>query len=114
MKEVVQRLNKVPGVRGSALVARDGMPIVSDLAEGMTEDVAGAMISAIGTTTSKALEKLAQGQLFQMMMDASGGKLFLCETRVGYLAVFTDADVNVGLIKLELREGAAALNQSRS
>lgn len=106
MKEALVELNKLRGVRGSLLVAPDGMVVTSALAEGLQEDVVGAMAASVATTALRCLERMGIGRLSQALLDATNGKLFLCDAGVGYLVTLADPDVNTGLIRVEMRAAA--------
>ncbi len=111
MKEVLAELNRIKGVMGSLIAANDGMIIASDLAVQTPDEVLGAMAASVGATAAKALERMQQGAFVQAMMDAANGKIFLTEAGIGYLVVVTDKDVNVGLVRVEMRTAADRLRR---
>jgi len=111
MKEVLAELNRMKGVMGSLIAAPDGMIIAADLAVQTPDEVLGAMAASIGATIAKALERMQQGKFVQAMMDAENGKIFITDAGIGYLVVVTDKDVNVGLIRVEMRNAAEKLKR---
>lgn len=113
MKNILAKVNQLPGVLGSTLVAEDGIIIVSDLAVAVQDEVVGAMISAIGVSTVKAVNRLDQGHLELLVVEAEKGKLFIVQTNLGFLGVLSEIDVNIGLIRIEMIEAAKAINKLR-
>jgi hypothetical protein len=111
MKEVLGELNRIKGVMGSLIAAPDGMIIASDLAVQTPDEVLGAMAASVGATVAKALDRMQQGKFIQAMMDAANGKIFLADAGIGYLVVVTDKDVNVGLVRVEMRAAADKLRR---
>jgi predicted regulator of Ras-like GTPase activity (Roadblock/LC7/MglB family) len=106
MKKTLEELSKVTGVTGTMLVSRDGMVILSDLPEGTEQDRVAAMAALVATTTDNSLHKIQRGALLHAMFDADGGKMFLSDAGKGFVVVLTKDDVNVGLIRLEIKTAA--------
>jgi len=113
MKNVLARINQLPGVTGSCLVAEDGIVIVSELAVAVSDEIVGAMVSAVGAATMKSIARLKQGNMNLVVIEAQNGKLFINPTNKGFLGVLAEDDVNIGLIRLELGEAAEAINKLR-
>ena len=111
MKVIVEKLTHLRGVIGCALVAHDGILIYSHLPPTVESDTVSAMVSAIGGSVSRSTERLASGEFLQLMVDAQGGKMFIGNTKMGYLVIFTESDINVGMIRLELKTACDQLNQ---
>ena len=111
MKNVLAKINQLPGVMGCTLVAEDGIIIVSDLAVAVQDEIVGAMISSVGVSTMKAISRLNQGNLELLVVEAQNGKLFICLTNKGFLGVLSENDVNIGLIRIEIVEAAKAISK---
>jgi len=111
VKEILAELNKVKGIMGSMVVAADGMVIASDVAVQTPDEVLGAMAASIATTITKSLERMNHGKLHQAMLDATEGKIFISDVGMGFLVVVTDKDVNVGLIRVEMRSASDRLRR---
>ena len=111
MKNILAKINQLPGVLGSALVAEDGIPIASDLAVAVRDEIVGAMVSTVGVSTMKSVGRLNQGKMQLVVVEAQNGKLFVAPTNKGFLGVLTDDDVNIGLIRIELSEAVNSVNR---
>lgn len=111
MKAIVERLTRLRGVVGCALVAHDGILIYSQLPVSIESDTVSAMVAAIGGSVARATDRLASGAFQQLMVDAQGGKMFIGNNKMGYLVIFTEPDLNVGMVRLEMKMACDQLNQ---
>jgi predicted regulator of Ras-like GTPase activity (Roadblock/LC7/MglB family) len=84
MYEVLTQLNKTNGVTGSMVVGSDGIVIAADL---------------------------GSGEFSQITVEADKRKMFLADAGIGTLVVTTEPRVNIGLVRLEIRN---AINELRN
>jgi len=110
MYEALRELNKTTGVTGSMVVGRDGMVIAADLAENVQEEEIGALAASISENVRKSLERLNATPLTDLCVEASQGKLFLSDVGIGMLVVTAEPDVNLGLVRLEMRNAATKIS----
>ena len=110
MKNILGKINQLPGVIGSILVADDGIVIASELSVAVQDEIVGAMISAVGVSTTRSIERLQHGKLNLIVVEAQNGKLFIVPTNKGFLGVMTDEVINIGLVRIEIIEAAKAIN----
>jgi len=113
MKSVLSKINQLQGVIGCCLVAEDGIIIAADLSVAVSDEIVGAMISAVGVSTERAIERLDMGDMSLIVVEAQKGKLFICPTNKGYLGALTEDDVNIGLIRIELSDAAKAITKMK-
>jgi len=111
MYQILEELNKTSGISGSMLVGNDGIIIAADLDTRFQDEAVGAMAASIISTVQKSLEKLKTSPLKQMTIEAEQGKLFLTDVGFGILVVTTEPNVNVGLIRLEIRNAASKIKE---
>jgi predicted regulator of Ras-like GTPase activity (Roadblock/LC7/MglB family) len=109
MREVLSELNKTSGITGSMLVGQDGIVIAADLSSGYDSETVGALASSISSTVTKSLERMKQSSLKQVIIEGENGKFFISSTPVGFLVVTTQERVNMGLIRLEMKNAATQL-----
>jgi predicted regulator of Ras-like GTPase activity (Roadblock/LC7/MglB family) len=107
MYSVLGELNKTSGVRGSMLVGSDGIIIAADLDSRLEDEAVGAMAASIMSNVSKALDRLRQDNPERVTIEADAGKIFLSDAGVGILAVVTEPNINVGLVRLEIKNAIA-------
>jgi uncharacterized protein len=109
MYDVFDNLNKTSGVKGSMLVGNDGIIIAADLDTRLEDETVGAMAASIMANVNKALDRLKQHNLERVTIEADAGKIFLSEAGVGILAVITEPQVNVGLVRLEIKNAVSQI-----
>lgn len=106
MYEILEELNKTVGVTGSMIVGQDGIVIAADLDTQLQDEAVGALTASIVSTVQKSISRLSHDTLKHVTVEASNGKLFLTDVGIGILAVTTDPQVNVGLVRLEIKNAA--------
>ncbi len=109
MYNILGDLNKTSGIKGSMLVGNDGIIIAADLDSRMEDEAVGAMAASIVSNVSKSLERLKQENPDRITIEADEGKIFLNDAGVGILAVVTEPNVNVGLIRLEIKNAISRI-----
>jgi hypothetical protein len=110
MREVLSELNKTSGITGSMLVGHDGIVIAADLNSQFDDETIGALAGSISSTVAKSLERLHQTPFRQLTIEANKGKMFIAETPVGYLVVTAEEKVNMGLIRLEMKNAITQIS----
>ena len=109
MYQVLNDLNKTPGVTGSMVVGNDGIVIAADLNAGFEGETVGALAASITTSIQKSLDRLNTEPWKQVTIEADDGKLFFTDAQLGILVVTTEKMVNVGLIRLEIKNALEKL-----
>jgi len=113
MYEVLQDLNKTSGITGSMLVAEDGIVIAADLDSTQEDETVGALASSIASVVRKSMERLGRPAFAQVTIEADRGKMFLADAGVGMLVVTAEDRANIGLVRLEIKNAIAKLQDRR-
>lgn len=109
MRNILAKLNKTAGVRGSMVVNRDGIVAASDLGVEADEASIGAVASSILTALEGALKRIRMGKFSRFIITGSEGKVAVVETGQAILLVLLNRDVNMGLVNVEIKEAAVAV-----
>ena len=109
MYNILGELNKTSGIKGSMLVGSDGIIIAADLDTRFEDETMGALAASIVSNVSKAMERLRQNDPERITIEADEGKIFLNDAGVGILAVITDPVVNVGMVRLEIKNAISKI-----
>ena len=112
MNQVLSDLNKTTGVTGSVVVGKDGIVIAADLDERFECDTVGALAASITASIEKSLDRLQTDPLKQVTIESDNAKLFFADAGLGILVVTTEKQVNIGLIRLEIRNAVDRLQAS--
>ena len=111
MREVLQELNQSVGVRGSAVVTRDGMVVASLLTAELDEDAVAAMASALVLATLSTLQEAGFGEFSYFTIQATSGKMVLVDAQVAFLVVVTDPEVNLDLTMVDIAAASYRLKK---
>jgi predicted regulator of Ras-like GTPase activity (Roadblock/LC7/MglB family) len=112
MQQVLSELNKTSGVTGSMVVGNDGIVIASDLDSSFEDETMGALAASITSNITKALGRLKTNGLKQVTIEAENAKLFFTDAGLGVLIVTTEKNVNIGLVRLEIKNAVGGLRAS--
>jgi len=114
MKEILSRINRIPGVRGTLIVGADGLVIAADLAGDDDPQALGAVGSSIAATLSGALERMQQGSVSRFVMNGADGSAVLMTVADALLLTQLRKDANMGMVLVELKEAAVQLERMLS
>ena len=109
MHEVLSELNKTTGITGSMVVGNDGIVIAANLQENLEDDTIGALAASITANIHKSLERLQSSPLTSVTIEADDAKLFFSDAGLGILVVTAEKEVNIGLIRLEIKNAISRL-----
>ena len=103
LKKSLDELDDVQGVRGAAVVRRDGLLIASNLGSDIDDDQVGAMTASAVGSGETASDSLGMGTVNAVTIESEDGKLVCTGAGdQGILAILTKSDVNMGLVKVEM------------
>lgn len=114
MYQILEALNKTSGITGSMIVGKDGIVIAADLNAQFEEETIGALAASITSTVQKSLDRLDTTPLKQVTVEADNAKLFFCDAGIGLLVVITEPEVNIGLVRLEVKNAIGKLNNQEA
>jgi len=109
MHEILSELNKTTGITGSMVVGNDGIVIAANLQENVEDDTIGALAASITANIHKSLERLQSSPLKNVTIEADDAKLFFSDAGLGILVVTAEKEVNIGLIRLEIKNAISRL-----
>nr|MBN2276708.1 roadblock/LC7 domain-containing protein [candidate division Zixibacteria bacterium] len=112
MYHILEDLNKTSGITGSMIVGKDGIVIASDLDTSFEEEAVGALAASITSNIQKSMDRLEQRPLNQVTIEAGSGKLFFSDAGIGLLVVTAESDVNIGLIRLEIKNAISRISSN--
>ncbi|MGF7117468.1 roadblock/LC7 domain-containing protein [Methanobacterium oryzae] len=106
MDRVLKDLGRIEGVTGSLLVGKDGLIIEREVPNDIDSELVGAMSSAVFGTAERSSEEMKHEKLQQVMIEGTRGKTLMIDSGEAILAVITDTNINLGLIRLEMKRSA--------
>lgn len=108
MEDILSHLCETSGINGSLLVGKDGIVIASHIRSGEDPDLLGAIIADLFGGIGSAFERFSSGNIDLISIEKSDGKLFLqhLEEANALLAVLAGSKVNMGLVRMEMKEAS--------
>ena len=111
MYQILENLNKTSGISGSMIVGKDGIVIAADLNTQVNEEAIVALSASITSNIQKSLQRLDSSPLIQVSIEADNAKMFFCDAGIGILVVFAEPEVNIGLVRLEMKNAIGKLTK---
>ena len=106
IERIIKDLGRINGVSGSLVVGKDGLIIESEVPTDIDSELVAAMASAVFGTAERLAEEMKHPPLQQVMIEGSKGKTLMIDAGEGILVVIADVDINLGLIRIEMRRSA--------
>ena len=109
---VLDDVSRIAGVRSALLVsAEDGLVVAESALEGQDTAAVAALAGNLARRLGGLTRALAHPDLNLVLLQATLGQLFVVFGGAGLLLVaLTDADVNIGQVRLGLFDAAGRLN----
>jgi predicted regulator of Ras-like GTPase activity (Roadblock/LC7/MglB family) len=106
MKDILEKLNKSVGVKGSMIVTSDGITVASVLGKDMDENLVAAMASNTIHNAKKALKKLEAQTFDQFVLTATYGKMVFVDVGVAFIVVVTDKEIHLDQTLIDVSSAA--------
>ncbi|MDZ4171088.1 MAG: roadblock/LC7 domain-containing protein [Methanobacteriaceae archaeon] len=106
---ILKDLGRINGVNGSLVVGKDGLIIETEVPSDIDSELVAAMSSAVFGTAERSAEEMKHEPLEQVMIEGNRGKTLMIDAEEGILVLITDVDINLGLIRIEMRRSAERL-----
>ncbi|MHA1378128.1 MAG: roadblock/LC7 domain-containing protein [Candidatus Helarchaeota archaeon] len=105
VKKILDTLEeRVPDIKGSAVIRTNGLLIASALPSEANERMIAAMSAALLGTSRRAAEALFNGTFISLSLELNKGNMFLVSAGRVILVALTGKEPNVGLITLEMED----------
>ena len=110
-RRVLEAITRVRGVRGAMLVAaQDGLVVADALMEGVRGNAVAALAASLTRKVANAAAASGVGTPHFIQLQGTDGTLLSVPFRQDLLLVaVADADVNVGLTRLEMLRAVEAM-----
>ena len=106
MQELLEKINRIKGVRGSGIASKDGIEVVSLFRSPVAFELLSALVASVQQVTEKIVDTAKDGKFQQTMIESTEGRFFIQAVELGYLIVLADAQANIGLVRVELAQVA--------
>ena len=111
-EKILDELSGLAGFEGAAIVSDDGLIIASRFVKKYAQDKVAALIAETLRGAKKVTTEAGWGEPDNMVIEGDSGKLVLYKTRFGFVAVFGNKELNLGLARVTLDEAAEDLDKT--
>lgn len=94
---------EVEGAVGTFFILRDGTILASVMPQGINAEETGKLITSIVNKTEESVKNMKQGKLNEVAIQAEKGQLLFTEVMTGVLFMIGDENINVGKMRLVLK-----------
>ena len=109
-QSALERLSRVPGVRGALIVDADaGVPVVSELAADVDGGALAALAASLFKRTDRAIATAAFGKLATLQLEAEQGHVIAGDAGDLIIVAIAEPRAQLGLVRLEVHRTAEAL-----
>lgn len=113
MDEVLEMINRTPGVEASLIVGKDGL-LITSLGDAQPDpDFLGAETAELLQSAEAGMrDKFEKGELGMMSLEADNGFIFLKSiNEVTYLMVVTGIDISLGMVRYSIEAASKTLRE---
>lgn len=113
MEDVLEMINRTPGVEASLIVGKDGL-LITSLGDAQPDpDFLGAETAELLQNADAGMqEKFEKGELGMMSLEAENGHIFLKSiNEVTYLMVVTGTDISLGMVRHSIDSASKTLRE---
>lgn len=112
MQQILQKVNRIVGVRGSLIVDREGFVVASDMSDRCSPQTLAALGASVASSLASALSRLDRGTFERFVVTGTGGSVVLFFIGHGtYLVTLLNTNAMLGMVLVELKEAASALQE---
>lgn len=111
MREVLQRLNATPGIKGSLVLTTDGIVVISELSRELDGETTAALVGNVVTHTMRMLKLGEYKPMERMILTASRGKIVIENLDSCLLVVVTNQFINLDVTLLEIASAAKLIRR---
>ncbi|MCE5299901.1 MAG: tetratricopeptide repeat protein [Spirochaetia bacterium] len=104
LEAVLAKFSEVEGMVGSFYLLRDGTILASVLPKSINAADIGKTIATIVAKTESSVRNMNQGKLNQVVISSESGQLLFTEVMNGVLFMIGNENINVGKMRLMLRD----------
>ena len=112
MKRILKELIQKVGVRGAAVVTRDGIVAASALTRDIDEDALAAIGAALVLDTVKALARIHLEDVERVVIVGTRGRIILVDAGFAFLVVVTDHTIELDVTMLDIAGAAYKLRKA--
>ena len=111
IQDTVTDLSRAKGIKGCAVVLRDGITVAEALSDRFRSDVVSGLVSFLISTTNKTLNGAQLGEFRRFSLHSTHGKVLVIELGGPYLIVLLDQFASLDGCQADIKAAAQQLRR---
>ena len=109
VRDIVQTIARLPGVKGALIVAPDGFVIAAEVPEGVAVESLAALAATLGRDLEVGATRLGRGAFQTALFSADDGTLFLATSPIGFVVALAEPQASLQSVRGALAEAVALI-----
>ena len=109
VREILDKLGQLAGVRGGLIVTPDGFVITADLPPPISADELAALGATLGRELELGMDQPARGTFRTAFFSTDGGAIFLGGSPIGFVILLGDTGAEPAAVSPALLEAVTRL-----
>ena len=109
VRDIVQTVARLHGVKGAAIVAADGFVIAAEVPEGVAVESLAALAATLGRDLEVGASRLGRGAFQTALFSAEDGTLFLATSPIGFVVALAEPQANLQAVRGALAEAVGLI-----
>ena len=109
VRDIVQTVARLHGVKGAAIVAPDGFVIAAEVPEGVAAESLAALAATLGRDLEVGATRLGRGAFQTALFSADDGTLFLATSPIGFVVALAEPQANLQAVRAALAEAVGLI-----
>lgn len=109
MREIIEKLTEISGIRGVAVLTKDGLIIDKLFYDSESSDIIGAMVAKICKEMENTIGKATDDiPIFSSIYAEKGEVVFLAKEKF-IIMIYAEKNVNIGALTIQVKGVASQL-----
>ncbi len=109
MKEIIEKIASITGVRGVAVISKDGLIIEKVFYDSESSEIIGAMVAKINREMENSLGAASDELPILSNIYAENGEIVFLAKKNFIITVMCDKKTNIGVIIIKIKDAAKEL-----
>lgn len=109
VRDIVQSIARLHGIRGALIVAADGFVIAAEVPSGVAVESLAALAATLGRDLEVGASRLGGGAFQTALFSADDGTLFLATSPIGFVVALAEPQANLQSVRGALAEAVTLI-----
>ena len=109
VRDIVQTVARLHGVKGALIVGADGFVIAAELPDGVAAESLAALAATLGRDLEVGASRLGRGAFQTALFSADDGTLCLATSPIGFVLALAEPQANLQAVRSALADAVALI-----